>query len=88
MTFNRVYSLRILKNDCNIFLHSSSRTPRLTDIWWLNIDSDERSKVDPQTPLLKSEAPKTTLSIRAWIIAPMHIVQGSKVTYKVVFGNL
>ena len=88
MTLMEVYFLRNLKNDCNIFLQSFSRIPPLINSRWLKNNSNGRFMHDPHAPVLGSEVPKTTLSMRAWTIAPIHIEHGSKVTYRVVFGYL
>lgn len=40
--------------------------------------------MDPQAPAFGSSAPKTRRGIRASTMAPMHIVQGSNVTYNVL----
>ena len=41
----------------------------------------------PATPVFGSRAPKTTRAMRECMIAPLHIAQGSSVTYSSQPGN-
>ncbi len=64
-------------------LHSSSSIPNSTIGLWLKLGLSNRFITEPQQPIFKSFAPITTLSILELIMAPAHMGQGSKVTYKV-----
>ena len=71
-----------LKKAVNNFAHSSSNTPPVTPGAWL-YGNAKRFTTEPQEPAFWSFAPNTTRGIRALIIAPAHIGQGSNVTYSV-----
>ena len=62
--------------------HTSSNTPPVTPGAWL-YGNAKRFTTEPQEPAFWSFAPNTTRGIRALIIAPAHIGQGSNVTYSV-----
>ena len=76
--------LSSLKNCFNSCWLSSSKTPPTTSTRWFKRDSFAKSSTDPQAPAFGSLAPKTTRGIRARIIAPRHMAQGSSVTKRVV----
>ena len=55
---------------------------------WLNSDISNKFVQVPTHPPLGSEAPYTTLVILDCMIAPAHIGQGSRVTYRLQSSNL
>ena len=65
-----------------IAVHSSSRTPLTISGRWLILFASSTLIDEPNAPPLISGAPYTTLFILDWIIAPLHIMHGSTVTYK------
>ena len=59
---------------------SPAATPAGHLAWWLSRGSAKRSTTEPQAPVLGSRAPNTSRAMRACMIAPAHIAQGSSVT--------
>jgi len=82
-----MYLLRAAKNADSNAPHSSARTLPTTAVWWLMRRSANRSTIEPQAPVLGSRAPNTRRAMRACMIAPAHIAQGSSVTYKEAAGR-
>src|SRR5207248_535205 len=60
--------------------HSEARTPPCIAKRWLRPEGNPSPPNEEIAPTFGSEAPKTSVEIRAWIIAPTHIRQGSSVT--------
>src|SRR5262249_48529635 len=61
--------------------HSSASNPDCVGRWWLSQGSEGTSMRDPQAPALGSVAPYTTSPMRESTSAPVHMMQGSRVTY-------
>src|SRR5271156_3980441 len=63
--------------------HSTASTPPCTAGRWLSRRSRTTSHSDPTAPVLGSQAPNTSRSMRASTRAPAHMVHGSTVTASV-----
>ena len=83
-----IFFLRLAaKKADSVALHACAKTPPEISVWWLSLGSAIKFTTLPQAPVLGSLAPNTSLAIRACWIAPVHMAQGSKVTYKVQSTN-
>lgn len=75
------------KNSERMLEHSFSSTPVTTLLRWFSLGSFKRLKREWHAPALGSMQPYITQGIRDWTIAPAHMGQGSRVTYKMQFSR-
>ena len=77
------FPLRALKKPFNSAALSSASTPPVTVGRQWQVACSKNLTPFTTAPPLASSAPNTSRPIRAWLMAPAHMAQGSKVTTKV-----
>ena len=80
-------SRRARKNAESVWLHSSASTPPSTMTLWLRCSCSKNRPRLSTAPDLGSTVPYTRRWMRACTSSPEHMLQGSRVTYRVLPGS-